>query len=358
MGIILIGTRANPQLNQLIADKLCVPLAPCRLGQHYNGETKAIIDVSVRGQDVYIVSTGTAPINDNLMEAMFLAEACKFSNAKSVTLVLANYPYARSDKITQKRECIGSAYVVKMLECANIDRLITICLHCPQIQGMLCVRNICCDNIQTYNTFANSLRTMLTGSLTVNTTGTEGKLDPDKYIMVAPDEGAIKTNRKLADLLGLSLAMISKVRNPQTNIIDKMTLNETETSVKGKTAIIYDDIGDTLGTLFKCCQVLQQYGVVDVKACLTHGIFSNNAIDKLHDYPILSQIYVTNTVPLPCTQETDVDVNLNSDPHGDIIMKKQSGLSKIVVCDISELIVKNINCLQMGTSLSSSSLFI
>ncbi len=320
--IVLIGTSANPVLNHLISQKLGVELSPTRLGRHPNTETKAIIDSSVRGKRVYVISTGCNPINDNLMEAMFVCDACTFGQAESVTLIMANYPYGRSDKVTQDRECIGAVYVGKMMKASGVNRLITLSLHADQIQGMLRAVDIRADNIKTHQRFAQFITTNFTD------------VYPTTHIVVSPDEGAIKSSRKLADHLGLSLAMIAKFRNPATNQVDNMTLIEAENSVKDKSVIIFDDIGDTMGTVIKACNLLQTRGAKSVKVFLTHGVFSGDAYEKINSCDILTHVVVSNTMPIDLSRS-----------------------NKIHICDISDMIVTNIQCLENGTSLAQADLF-
>jgi ribose-phosphate pyrophosphokinase len=312
--MILIGSRANPNLNQLVSERLGVPLADCTLDQFSNGETKVIIGVSVRGQHVYVISTGCHPVNDHLMETLMICKACKMSNAQSITLIMAHYPYARQDKKTKSRECITASFVAEMLEIAGVNRLVTFDLHSAQIQGMV---RLPVDNLFAHKLFANHIRNLYP---TLNT---------ETHIVVAPDAGATKRCRDLAINLGLKMALIEKSRNYSNNDqIERMILIDHDHSVMGKTVILYDDIADTLGTLCQACDLLHERGALGVVAVVTHGVLSGPALKRLESCNILTKIICSNTLPVP-----------------------QS--SKIEICDISEKISACIDSLEKGFSLSS-----
>ena len=313
--MILIGSSANWHLNNLVSEKLGIPLAKCVLGKFSNGETRVVIEVSIRGQDVYVISSGAAPINDNLMETLMICKACQSSNAKSITLVMANYPYARQDRKTRARECITASFVAQLIEDSGVTRLVTFDLHSGQIQGMF---RIPVDNLYTDNKFATYLK------------ATYPSINKDTHIVVAPDAGATKRCRNLAMSLNLKMALIEKSRNytNNNNSVERMMLIDPDHSVKNKIVIIYDDIADTLGTLHKACQLLQENQAKEIIAVVTHGVLSGQALEILSNCDILTQLICTNTIPIPKS-------------------------NKIAVCDISDLICACINCLDKGLSMSS-----
>jgi ribose-phosphate pyrophosphokinase len=313
--MILIGSNSTEfQLNNYVSTRLGIQLAPCTLEKFSNGETKVIIGVSVRGQDVYVLSTGYQPINDNLMETLMICKACRMSNASSITLIMVNYPYARQDRKTKSRECITSAFVGELIEIAGVNRMITFDLHAQQIQGML---RIPVDNLYTYKLFADYLRLM------------DNSIRKETHIVIAPDAGATKRCRELANNLGISMALIEKTRNYQNgDQIERMILIDQDHSVENKIAIIHDDIADTLGTLTKACELLKENKVKEVIAVVTHGILSGQAIKRLEECSILSKLICTNSVPIPLHK-------------------------KIFVCDLSSLISAGIQCLENGTSMSA-----
>lgn len=311
--MILIGSSANLDLNILVSKKLGIALADCTLCQFSNSETKVTIGVSLRGQDVYVISTGSYPINDNLMETLMICKTCKTSNARSITLVMANYPYARQDRKTKSRECITASFLAEMIEISGVNRMVTFDLHSGQIQGMF---RIPVDNLYTCNLFASYLKSSYP------------LINQDTHIVVAPDAGATKRCRDLAMRLGLKMALIEKSRNySNNNSIESMILIDHDDSVKGKTVIIYDDIADTLGTLVKACDLLQEHQAKEVIAIVTHGILSGHAIELLNKCSILTKLICTNTLQLPQSE-------------------------KINVCDISDLICACISCLDKGESLA------
>lgn len=312
--MILIGSSANANLNQLVSERLGLPLNDCTLGKFSNGETKVIINVSVRGQDVYVISSGCAPINDNIMEALMICQACKISNAKNITLIMANYPYARQDRKTKSRECISASFIAQMIENSGVTRMVTIDLHSAQIQGMF---RIPVDNIYTHKFFARQLKELYPD------------MNQDTHIVVSPDAGATKRSRDLAMELGLKMALIEKSRNyANGDQIEHMILIDTDHSIAGKTVLVYDDIADTLGTLCKACELLSEHKAKEVIAIVTHGVLSGEALTRLSKSDILTTIITTNTLP-------------------------QISHPKIKYCDVSNLIVTSINCLEKGTSMSA-----
>lgn len=312
--MILIGSTANIELNKLISKNLGIPLASCILDKFSNGETKVIVNVSVRGQDVYVISTGCAPINDNVMETLMICKACKSSNARSITLIMANYPYARQDRKTRSRECISASFLAEMIEISGVNRMVTIDLHSAQIQGMF---RIPVDNMYTHSFFSNNLKSL------------HPDINKDTHIVVAPDAGATKRCRDLAIKLGLKMALIEKSRSYTIDSqIERMILIDPDNSIAGKVVILYDDLADTLGTLCKACELLHEHKAKEVIAVITHGVLSGEALSRLTKCDILTQIITTNTLP------TIID-------------------SKITYCDISGLISSSIICLEKGTSLSA-----
>lgn len=312
--MILIGSSAHPELNVIVSKKSQIPLADCTVEKFSNGEIKVIVNVSVRGQDVYVVTTGCAPINDNLMETLIICKACKTSNAKSITLIMANYPYARQDRKTKSRECISASFVAEMIEISGVNRMITFDLHSGQIQGMF---RIPIDNIYTYKPFANHLKIKYP------------TMSKETHIVVSPDAGATKRCRELAMRLGLKMALIEKTRNYSNNDqIERMILIEQEDCIKDKTVILYDDIADTMGTMCKACELLKENKAKEVIAVVTHGVLSGSAIERLEKCEILTQMICSNTIPVP--------------KH-----------KKIDVCDLSDLICQSVTCLQTGASLTA-----
>lgn len=311
--MIVIGSSAHPELNQLVEKGLDIKLSPCKIGKFPNGESQVRIDVSVRGQNVYVISTGYHPINDNLIETLMICKACKLSNAKSITLIMANYPYSRQDKKTKSRECINASFVAELIEIAGVNRMVTFDLHSAQIQGMF---RIPVDNCNTSLALCRYLK------------DTYNQISSETHIVIAPDAGATKKCRDLAGRLHLNMALIEKNRNIQDNQVDQMILIDQNHSVAGKIAIIYDDIADTMGTLCKACELLEDNGVKEVIAVVAHGIFSDPAIKRLNACKILTTIICTNTLPTPVCD-------------------------KIKVCDISGIICLGIDCLENNKSLSA-----
>lgn len=295
---ILLASRANKDLALKISEHLKHPLSSCKLITFANTEITCKIETNIRNRDVFIVSTGVAfkgrSVNDHLMEACIMSNACKLSNAKSITMIMPCYPYARQDKKDRSRAPITSAFVAKMLQGAGVTRVITMDLHAEQIQGMF---DIPVDNLYSEPLVIEWIK----------------RLEFENVVIVAPDVGAARRADHLAQALGVPRVIMSKNRDYSTpNSVLTTTLVG---SVKDKVAIIYDDMCDTAGTLCKAIDTLNSFGAEKVIAIVTHGIFSNPACDRLNDNKNTSNLYklvCTNTVPssIHCNNLDIIDISI------------------------------------------------
>jgi ribose-phosphate pyrophosphokinase len=226
------------------------------------------------------------------MELLIIINACKTSSARRITAILPNFPYARQDKKDESRAPITAKLMANMLQTAGCNHVITMDLHASQIQGFF---NVPVDNLYAEPTSVKWLRE---NAMHVNSAeGKDGEPDgvmvKQECVIVSPDAGGAKRATSLADRLDLPFALIHKERS-RPNEVSRMTLVG---SVKGKVAVLVDDMADTCGTLAKAAETLLKHGAKDVIALVTHGILSGNAVETLKNGS-LSRLVITNTVPV------------------------------------------------------------
>ncbi|MDD2430246.1 MAG: ribose-phosphate pyrophosphokinase [Firmicutes bacterium] len=267
---------ANPSLAKEIAQNLGMNLGESSVARFKDEEISVDINETVRGADVFLIQPTSKPVNDNLMELLIMIDACKRASAKSITAVVPYYGYARQDRKTKPREPIAAKLVANLLTAAGASRILTMDLHASQIQGFF---DIPVDNLKALPILANYF--------------TKKGLKGEDVVVVSPDVGGVTRARELSHYLGTSLAIIDK-RRPKANVAEIMNIIG---DVKGKTAIMIDDLIDTAGTIAQGAQALKDAGAKDVKACCSHAVFSSPAIERLRD-SVLSEVVVTNSIPL------------------------------------------------------------
>jgi ribose-phosphate pyrophosphokinase len=278
--LMLFSGRANPDLAAKIADKLGVELGPVTLKTFTNGEVYCRFEESIRGADVFLIQPTSAnprlglSANDALMELLFMIDAAVGASAHRVIAVTPWFGYSRQDKKSAPREPISARLVARMLERAGADRVLAMDLHAGQIQGF----------------FSNPVDHMTALPMLTQYFTDLGLQD---MVVVAPDAGRVKLNKKFASKMGAELAILDKERPAQQVAEIGYVIGD----VKGKTAIIVDDIIDTAGTLCAAGQTVKDAGAARVYAAATHGIFSGRAYENLAGAPF-EQIVVTDTVPL------------------------------------------------------------
>jgi ribose-phosphate pyrophosphokinase len=279
--LVLVSGRANPVLAGKIASKLGIELGGLTLKTFTNGEVYCRFEESVRGCDVFIVQptcgnvhTGLSA-NDALMELMVMVDAAVGGSAHRVIAVTPWYGYSRQDKKSEPREPISARMVARMLESAGIDRILAMDLHQGQIQGFF---QKPCDHM--------TALFMLTQYFS--------DMGLEDLVVVAPDAGRVKLNKRFASRIGADLAILNKERPAQQVAEIGYVIGDVE----GKTAVLVDDIIDTAGTLKAAAQVVHDAGATRVFAAATHGVFSGNAWENLAGSG-LEQIVVTDTIPLP-----------------------------------------------------------
>jgi ribose-phosphate pyrophosphokinase len=278
--LMLFSGRANPELASRIADKLGVDLGPVTLKTFSNGEVYCRYDESIRGADVFIVQPTCAnpelglSANDALMELLLMIDAAVGASAHRVIAVTPWFGYSRQDKKSAPREPISARLAARMIESAGADRVLTMDLHAGQIQGF----------------FRNPVDHMTALFMLTQYFDDLGLTD---LVVVAPDAGRVKLNKKFASKLGAELAILDKERPAQQVAEIGYVIGD----VKGRTAVLVDDMIDTAGTLRAAAQTVLDEGASRVYAAATHPILSGNAYANLAASGF-EQIVVTDTIPL------------------------------------------------------------
>lgn len=269
---IMTGS-ANPELASEICNHLGCELTPCLTDTFSDGEIRVEIGSNVRGADVFVVQPTCAPVNFHLMELCIMLDALKRASVGRVTAVVPYYGYARQDRKVAPRAPISAKLVSDFLTVAGIDRLVTVDLHAGQIQGFF---NLPVDNLYAAPALLDYLR----------------QYDED-LVIVSPDAGGVERARAYAKRLGAGLAIIDKRRDAPNQAKAMNVIGD----VKGKTAIVLDDMIDTAGTICAGAEVLMENGAKEVMACATHPVLSGPAVERL-EKSSYSKVIVTNSIPL------------------------------------------------------------
>ncbi|HNR21623.1 MAG TPA: ribose-phosphate diphosphokinase [Steroidobacteraceae bacterium] len=272
----LFAGNANRALAQDIARNLKQPLGRAYVGKFSDGEVNVELIENVRGRDVYLLQPTCAPVNDNLMELLVMADACRRASAARVTAVVPYFGYARQDRRPRAtRSAITAKLVANMISGAGVDRLLTVDLHADQIQGFF---DIPVDNVY--------------GSPVL--LGDAWRQGYEDMIVVSPDVGGVVRARALAKRLDdADLAIIDK-RRPRPNESKVMNIIG---EVADKTCVLVDDMVDTAGTLCLAAQALKDQGAKRVVAYITHAVLSGSAVQKISG-SALDELVVTDTIPL------------------------------------------------------------
>ncbi len=285
--MMVFSGRSNPDLARVIASNLGLTLGDVELKSFPNGELYVRYGESIRGADVFLVQSCSTPVNRNLMELLLMVNAAKLASAKRITAVMPWYPYSRADKKSAPREPISARLVADLLQSSGVDRVLTMDLHAGQVQGFF---NIPVDHMTALPMFAQYFR--------------DQGLPHDRLVVVSPDAGRVKLAKKFAEMLGADLAFINKER-PAHGESRVMTLIG---DVKGKVAIISDDMIDSAGTLCAGAEAVAAAGAERVLACATHALFSPPALANMEASP-LERVVVCDTIPVdPLTRPAKIVV--------------------------------------------------
>jgi len=272
----LLSGSANMPLSHEVARYLGMDLTPMVRKRFADGEIYCQIQESIRGCDVYLLQPTCHPVNDSLMELLIMIDACRRASARQITAVIPYYGYARADRKTAGRESISAKLVANLITEAGANRILAMDLHSAQIQGYF---DIPMDHVYGSPILIDYIA---------------NKQLPD-LVVVSPDVGGVARARAFAKKLNdAPLAIIDKRRQAH-NVAEVMNVIG---DVKGKTAVLVDDMIDTAGTILAGARLLKQEGARQVYACATHAVLSPPAIERLSS-EVFEEVIVTNTIPMP-----------------------------------------------------------
>lgn len=281
---------SNPALAEEIAEHIGTTLGKCTVSKFSDGEIQMNLEESIRGCDVYVVQSTCDPVNTHIMELLVMIDALKRASAKSITIVMPYYGYARQDRKARSREPITAKLVANLLETAGANRVIALDLHAPQIQGFF---DMPIDHLQGVPILSDYFQ----------------EKDLEDIVIVSPDHGGVTRARRMADRLKAPLGIIDK-RRPRPNVSEVMNIIG---NIEGKTAILIDDIIDTAGTITLAANALIENGAKEVYACCTHPVLSGPAVERIEKSAI-KELIVTNTIPLPEEKQIEKITELSVAP--------------------------------------------
>ena len=294
----IITGNANPKLAQEIAEHCFATLVPATVSTFADGESSVEFLENIRGEDVFIVQSTCTPVNDSLMELLIMIDAARRSSASRITAVIPYFGYARQDRKSASRTPITAKLVANLLVTAGANRILTMDLHAGQIQGFF---DIPVDDLTSRVVFAKDIRRSIgiVDDPEVNQAGT---------VFVSPDAGGAVRARKFADMFNGDIAIVDKMR-PEAGKSEVMNLIG---DVKGKHAILVDDIVDSGGTLCKAAEAIMKEGALSVRAYITHGVLSEDACQKV-EKSVLDELVVTDSIadrcPKGCKKTRQVSVS-------------------------------------------------
>jgi len=273
----LFSGRAHPELASRICDYLGLPLGRLSIGDFPDGEIACKIEEDVRGRDVFLIQPTCPPINDTLMELLIMVDCFRRASAERITAVMPYFGYARQDRKDEGRVPITAKLVANIITRAGADRVLTMDLHAAQIQGFF--------DIPVDHLFAAPVLDQYFADM---------KLPPDHMVVVSPDAGNIKRALGHVKQLGAELAIIDKRRSSaektrQANLIGA--------SVEGKTALIFDDMISTGGSICGAAEVMHKAGARQIYLAATHGVLCGTAIERIKSSPV-DKVIITDTIPL------------------------------------------------------------
>ncbi|MGI6777324.1 MAG: ribose-phosphate diphosphokinase [Acetivibrionales bacterium] len=281
--IKIFSGNSNKELAEAISKKMGLPLGIATVGRFSDGEIHVNIGEVVRGSDVFLIQSTCPPVNENLMELLIMIDALKRASAGRITAVIPYYGYARQDRKAKARDPISAKLEANLITTAGADRVLTMDLHTPQLQGFF---DIPVDHLLGVPILAKYFGEMF---------GSCGDL-----VVVSPDVGGVTRARKFAEQLNIPIAIIDK-RRPKANESEIMNIVG---DVKDKVVVLIDDLIDTGGTIVNSASVLMEIGAKEVYVCCTHAVLSGNSIEKI-EKSCIKKMVTLDTIPL--SEEKQID---------------------------------------------------
>lgn len=280
----------NQPMAEEIAKCMNTTLGEVEVKKFSDGEVAVNIHESVRGKDCYIVQSTSDPVNDNLMEMLIMADAMRRASAGRINVVVPYYGYGRQDRTAKARDPITARLVADLISISGVDRVITMDLHAPQIQGFF---TIPVDHLQ--------------GGPILQKYFANRRLND--VVVVSPDHGSVTRARNFAQPLNAPIAIIDK-RRPRPNVSEIMNIIG---DIEGKNCILVDDMVDTAGTICNAANALKERGAKSVRACATHAVLSGPAIQRIKDSAIEEMVFL-NTIQIPQEKMLDKFTILSAAP--------------------------------------------
>ena len=273
---VVFALSSSVKLAEAVCEKLELPLGNIKLEHFADGEILVEPQESVRGRRVFIIQSTCSPTTENLMEVLICIDACKRASASEINVIMPYFGYARQDRKAKPRQPITAKLVANLLETAGADRCVCFDLHAAQIQGFFDIPNDDMTAVPMLGAYFKAKN-----------------FAEDQVVAVSPDHGGVTRTRKLADIIDAPLAIIDK-RRPKPNAVEAQNVIG---DVEGRDCVIIDDICDTAGSLIAGCEILKNHGAKDIYVGISHGIFSQDAIEKIEASPI-KELVVTDTIEL------------------------------------------------------------
>ena len=309
--IKVFACNSNKELAEAIVAKLGLKLGDAEVEKFSDGEISVKINETIRGADVFIIQSTSYPVNDNLMELLIMIDAMKRASAARITAVMPYYGYARQDRKARPRDPISAKLIANILTSAGASRVLTMDLHCAQIQDFF---DIPVDNL---------IGSPLLTQFYINKYGDELERD---FVAVSPDLGSVTRVRKFAEKLNIPIAIIDK-RRPKANVSEVMNIIG---DIEGKKVILVDDMIDTAGTITNAANALRERGAIEVDACCTHGVLSGPALKRIEESAI-TELLILDTIEMP----------------------EEKLIDKIKVVSVADVFADAINFVHKGESISS-----
>ena len=306
--IKIFAASANPNIAKDIAGHLGLELGKSETGIFSDGEINVRVLETVRGADVFIIQSTSPPVNDHLMELLIMIDAMKRSSAGRITAVIPYFGYARQDRRARSHDPISAKLVADLITTAGADRVLCMDLHAPQIQGFF---NLPVDHLRGIYKFEDYIKKQFENY-------------KEDVAVVSPDLGSVARCNSLADSLDVPLAIVDK-RRPRDNITEVANFIG---DVKGKIAILLDDVLSTGGSLCNAAASVMEHGAKEVHACVTHPVLAEDSIDLIAKSDLKS-VVMLNTIEVP----------------------EEKHHEKIEILDISKFLAKCINCIHLGQSI-------